>query len=105
MCPACITTVALRGGVGFGAFAAAKFALRGLVQSLAREFGPRGIHVAHVVIDGLIWSQQTRERFDNVSQSSCLDPDAVADAFQNLIAQNGCAWTHELDLRPAQEKF
>ncbi len=95
-------TGALRGGAGFAAFASAKFALRGLAQSLAREFGPRGIHVAHVVIDGLIWSGRARH---GVSQDKCLMPEAIADCYLQLIGQDRSAWTHELDLRPDVEKF
>ena len=97
-------TASIRGGVGFGAFAPAKFALRGLAQSLAREFGPRGIHVAHVLIDGLIWCPQTRERFDP-PRKSCIEPDAIANAYWNLISQDRSARTHELDLRTESEKF
>ncbi|MDA8364610.1 MAG: SDR family NAD(P)-dependent oxidoreductase [Gammaproteobacteria bacterium] len=95
-------TGALRGGAGFAAFASAKFALRGLAQSLAREFGPRGIHVAHVVIDGLIWSGQIRRGF---TRDQCLLPEAIADCYMQLIAQDRSAWTQELDLRPDVEKF
>ncbi len=95
-------TGALRGGAGFAAFASAKFALRGLTQSLAREFGPRGIHVAHVVIDGLIWSGSVRR---GVPEEQCLMPAAIADCYLQLIGQDRSAWTQELDLRPDVEKF
>lgn len=97
-------TAALRGGSKFAAFASAKFALRGLAQSLAREFGPQGIHVAHVVIDGIIWTERTRQ-FPGVTEDTCLQPDAIAQTYLQLIQQDPSAWTQELDLRPSVEKF
>ncbi|MBI1207360.1 MAG: SDR family NAD(P)-dependent oxidoreductase [Azospirillum sp.] len=97
-------TASRRGGAKFSAFASAKFALRGLAQALAREYGPRGVHVAHVVIDGLIWEPQTRQRF-SPSQAGCLAPDAIAAAYLGIIEQPVSAWTHELDLRPFSERF
>lgn len=96
-------TAALRGGSGFAAFASAKFALRGLAQSLAREFGPKGIHVAHVNIDGLIWGRSA-QRFA-AARETCLEPDAIAELYANIAAQPRSAWTHELDVRPFSEKF
>lgn len=98
-------TAGLRGGSGFSAFAAAKFALRGLSQSLAREYGPKGVHVVHPILDGLIWSPQTRDRFDGVTQDRCLDPYDVAETYLQLIRQPTSAWTQEIDLRPAVERF
>jgi NAD(P)-dependent dehydrogenase (short-subunit alcohol dehydrogenase family) len=97
-------TASLRGGARFAAFASSKFALRGLAQSLAREFGPQGMHVAHVIIDGLIWGPVTRDQ-RKAEKARCLDPDAVAETIASLIAQPRQAWTHEIDLRPATEKF
>ena len=97
-------TAAVRGGAKFSAFASAKFALRGLAQSLAREYGPRGIHVVHTILDGLIWEPQTRERFAP-EQGSCLDAQALANAYLHVIRQPPSAWTHELDLRPFSENF
>ncbi len=97
-------TAALRGGAKFAAFASAKFALRGLAQALAREHGADGIHVAHVVVDGLIWSEQTVERF-NPAREACLEPDAIAESYLQLIQQDRSAWSQELDLRPFSEKF
>ena len=85
------------------ASAMGKFALRGLAQSAARELGPRGIHVAHVLVDGGIRSAARPERADR--PDSMLDPDAIADAFLHLISQPRSAWTHELDLRPWAERF
>lgn len=97
-------TAGRRGGANFAAFASAKFALRGLAQSLAREFGPRGVHVAHVVLDGLIDGAQTEQRF-GPSNSTRMDPDAVARAYVELVTQHSSAWTHELDMRPYSERF
>lgn len=97
-------TASVRGGARFAAFASAKFALRALAQSLAREFGPHGIHVAHVLLDGLIWSERTRQR-SNPAQEKCMAPDAIAQQYLNLIAQDRSTWTHELDLRPFGESF
>ncbi len=97
-------TASVRGGARFAAFASSKFALRGLAQSLAREYGPQGIHVAHVIIDGLIWGPAARERHQ-AQEANCLDPDAIAETVMSLIEQPSRAWTHEIDLRPATEKF
>jgi NAD(P)-dependent dehydrogenase (short-subunit alcohol dehydrogenase family) len=97
-------TAGIRGGAQFAAFASAKFALRGLAQSLAREFGPSGIHVAHVILDGLIDEPQTDQRF-GTSPSTRMDPDAVASIYLELASQPPSAWTHEMDLRPFSERF
>ncbi len=97
-------TASRRGSSKFASLAASKFALRGLAQSLAREFGPQGVHVAHVVLDGVIWCDWTQERFAVVEDRS-LDADAIAEAYVQLHAQRRRAWTHELDLRPAGESF
>ena len=97
-------TAGLRGGANFSAFASAKFALRGLAQALAREFGPKGVHVAHVVIDGLIEAPQTDLRF-GPAPTGRMDSKSVAQAYLGLAAQNPSAWTQEMDLRPFAEKF
>ena len=97
-------TAGLRGGASFAAFASAKFALRGLAQSLSREFGPQGVHVAHLVLDGLIDGAQTDRRF-GAAQSARMDPDEVARAYLGLALQHPSAWTQELDLRPFSERF
>ena len=97
-------TAAVKGGPRFTSLASAKFALRGLAQSLARELAPRGVHVVHVVIDGLVWSPQTRERF-YTEREKCLEPDAIARTYLDLVSQHPSAWTHEIDLRPLTEKF
>jgi NAD(P)-dependent dehydrogenase (short-subunit alcohol dehydrogenase family) len=84
-------------------FAMGKFALRGLSQSFARELGPKGIHVAHVVIDGAIRGPHNADQVH--SSDSVLDPDAIAEAYLHVISQPRSAWTHELDLRPWVERF
>ena len=102
-------TASLRGGAAFSAFAGAKHALRALAQSMARELGPQGIHVAHVVIDGAIDTAFIRENFPEryslKERDGILDPDAIADNYWLLHRQHRSAWTHELDLRPWIEKF
>jgi NAD(P)-dependent dehydrogenase (short-subunit alcohol dehydrogenase family) len=102
-------TASVRGSAGFAAFAGAKAALRALAQSMARELGPRGIHVAHTVIDGGIDTEFIRENFPQryalKEQDGILDPEHIADAYWMLHRQPRDAWTHELDLRPWMEKF
>ena len=97
-------TASIRAGGNFAAFASAKFALRGLAQSLAREFDPQGIHVAHVIIDGLIWGQPAKH-LHKAQEGDCLKPEAIAEVYLNIIEQDSSAWTHELDLRPHSESF
>jgi NAD(P)-dependent dehydrogenase (short-subunit alcohol dehydrogenase family) len=102
-------TASLRGGAGFAAFAGAKHALRALAQSMARELGPQGIHVAHVVIDGAIDTPFIRESFPEryalKDKDGILDPEAIAENYWRLHVQPRSAWTHELDLRPWIERF
>jgi NAD(P)-dependent dehydrogenase (short-subunit alcohol dehydrogenase family) len=102
-------TASLRGAANFSAFAGAKHALRALAQSMARELGPRGIHVAHSIIDGAIDTAFIRntfpERYALKDQDGILNPDHIADAYFMLHSQPRDAWTHELDLRPYMEKF
>ena len=98
-------TASLRGSANFAALATGKFGLRALAQSMAREFGPQGIHVAHVVIDGQIDTPQLRESQPDREESTTLSPDAIADIYWELHTQDPRAWTLELDLRPAVEKF
>jgi len=102
-------TASLRGGKGFAAFAGAKHALRALAQSMARELGPEGIHVAHVVIDGAIDTAFIRETFPEryklKDQAGILDPEAIAENYWRLHCQPRSAWTHELDLRPWMEPW
>jgi NAD(P)-dependent dehydrogenase (short-subunit alcohol dehydrogenase family) len=102
-------TASLRGSAGFSAFAGAKHALRALAQSMARELGPKGIHVAHVVIDGAIdtafIAENFPERYALKAEDGIVDPEAIAEAYCNLHRQSRSAWTHELDLRPWMEKW
>ena len=98
-------TAALRGGARFSALAVGKFGLRALAQSMAREFGPRGIHVAHVVVDGQIDTPRVREMSPDREDHTMLSPDAIAETYWQLHSQDRTAWTLELDLRPAVESF
>lgn len=102
-------TASLRGGVGFSAFAGAKFALRALAQSMARELGPQGIHVAHPIIDGAIDTAFIRdtfpERYALKDQDGILNPEHIAEQYWQLHCQPRDSWTHELDLRPWMETF
>ncbi len=102
-------TASLRGSAGFAAFAGAKHALRALAQSMARELGPQGIHVAHVVIDGAIdtafIAQNFPERHALKARDGILNPDHIAENYWQLHHQARSAWTHELDLRPWMEHW
>lgn len=102
-------TAALRGSANFAAFAGAKHALRALAQSMARELGPKNIHVAHVVIDGAIDTEFIRENFPDryalKDSDGILDPAHIADNYWHLHTQPRDAWTHELDLRPWSERW
>ena len=101
-------TASMRGGSGFSAFAAAKFGLRALSQSMARELGPQGIHVAHVIIDGIVDTQsfQKAESYTKKkAEDRILNPADIAETYWHLHAQRRSAWTQELDLRPWTEKF
>jgi len=98
-------TAALRGSARFAALATGKFGLRALAQSMAREFGPQGIHVAHVVIDGQINTPRLRETQPDREESTTLSPESIAETYWQLHAQDPTAWTLELDLRPAPEIF
>ena len=98
-------TASLRGSASFSALAVGKFGLRALAQSMARELGPQGIHVAHVVIDGQINTQRIREISPNREEQTMLSPSAIAEAYWQLHTQDPTAWTLELDLRPSVEQF
>src|SRR5438093_558814 len=86
-------------------FAMGKFALRGLAQSLAREFGPKNIHVAHFVIDGGIRRPNGDPRAGARGEDGMLDPDAIAESYMAVYRQHRSAWSFEVDLRPWVEKF
>jgi hypothetical protein len=107
-------TAGLRGGVGYAAFASAKFGLRAVAQSAARELGPQGIHVAHLVIDSGVDTAWVRERIREREGDAALDalppdrlmrPAAVAEAYWALHQQPRDAWTFELEIRPYAEKW
>jgi len=97
-------TASVKASAEFSAFGAAKFALRGLAQSLARELGPQGIHVAHLIIDGVMWGERAQDNF-KMQRGHCLEPESVARTCLHLIEQDRSAWTHELDIRPDVETF
>lgn len=102
-------TASLRGRAGYAAFSGAKHGLRALAQSMAKELGPKGIHVAHPVIDGAIDTAFIRETFPEryalKDQDGILNPEHIADAYWMLHCQPRDAWTHELDLRPWIENW
>ncbi|MGE8653424.1 SDR family oxidoreductase [Acinetobacter sp. YH12227] len=102
-------TAGVRGAAGFAAFAGAKHALRALAQSMARELGPRNIHVAHVVVDGAIDTDFIKETFPDLyakkEQDGILNPVHIAENYWHLSQQPRDAWTHELDLRPWMEHW
>lgn len=100
-------TAALRGGARFAAFASAKFGLRALAQSMARELGPEGIHVAHIVVDGIIDGPRTRSftAGQTIEPDTILNPDHIAQTYWSVYKQPRSAWTFELDLRPYSEKW
>jgi NAD(P)-dependent dehydrogenase (short-subunit alcohol dehydrogenase family) len=99
----------LRGRAGFAQFAAAKAGLRMVAQSMAREFGPQGIHVAHVIIDGGINGERLRtnapQRVAAAGEDGLLDIEPIAETYWQLHRQPRSAWTHEVDLRPFKESF
>lgn len=99
----------LRGKAGFAQFAAAKAGLRMISQSMAREFGPQGLHVAHVVIDGGVNGERLRsarpEALQQRGEDGLLDVDAIAETYWQLHGQHRTAWTQEIDLRPYKESF
>jgi NAD(P)-dependent dehydrogenase (short-subunit alcohol dehydrogenase family) len=103
-------TASVRGGPGYAAFAGAKHALRALAQSMARELGPEGIHVAHVVVDGAIDTDGHQQRLGDTYEAkkaadAILNPESIAENYWMLHKQPRDAWTHELDLRPWSETW
>jgi NAD(P)-dependent dehydrogenase (short-subunit alcohol dehydrogenase family) len=97
-------TASIRGGNKFSAFSSAKFALRGLVQSLARQYQNSGLHIAHILIDGIIDTAKSR-KLHSLSVENMLNPADIAECYWQLTQQPKSAWTHELDLRPYLEQF
>lgn len=98
-------SASLRGKQGFAAFSSAKSGLRMVAQSMARELGPQGIHVAHVVVDGAIEGKWIRERFPSLSQEQKLNPAHIAEQYWHLHSQPRDCWTFELDVRPHVERW
>lgn len=102
-------SASLRGKPNFAHFASAKGALRNLAQALAREYGPKGVHVAHVIIDGAVNGDRIAKGFagylEKLGQDGALEPAAIADAFWIVHNQHRSAWTHELDVRPFKEAW
>lgn len=102
-------SASLRGRPNFAQFSVAKAGLRMLAQSLAREYGPKGVHVAHFIIDGVIDGDIVRQNFgayiDRLGEDGTLKPEAVADTYLATHQQVRSAWTHELDLRPFKENW
>ena len=102
-------TASLKGSANFAAFAAAKFALRATAQSMARELGPKGIHVAHLIIDGIIDVPRSRammgEYLESLGADGALNPAHIAEAYWAVHSQPRDAWTFEMDLRPFKESW
>jgi len=98
-------TASTKGGASFAAFASAKFAQRGLAQSLARHLGPEGVHVSYVIVDGVIDIPRTRKMMPDKPDEFFLDPDRIAESVHHLTRQHPSAWTFELDLRPFAERW
>ena len=107
-------TASLRGGVGYAAFASAKFGLRAVAQSMARELGPKNIHVAHLIIDAGVDTAFVRDRIKaaqgeeaaaNIPPDRLMNPSSIADTYWMLHTQTRDAWTHELDIRPYGEQW
>src|SRR5437763_13706686 len=98
-------TSSVRGRGGAVAFSSAKFAVRGLAQSLAVELWPKGIHVTHIIIDGVIDTPEVRNSYRPSTKEPLLKPQAIADAYWNLVQQDRSAWSLEIDLRPNKEAF
>jgi NAD(P)-dependent dehydrogenase (short-subunit alcohol dehydrogenase family) len=102
-------TASLRGSAGFAGFSGGKFALRSLAQAMARELGPKGIHVVHSIIDGAIDTDFIRTNFPDryalKDEDGIVDPEAIAAEYVRLHQQPRSAWTHELDLRPWIERW
>ncbi|MEE2755439.1 MAG: SDR family NAD(P)-dependent oxidoreductase [Myxococcota bacterium] len=98
-------TASLRGGANFTAFASAKSAQRSLAQSMARDLGPKGIHVGYFIIDGIIDLERTRDFFQDKPDDFFMQADAIADSVWAVTQQDRSAWTFELDLRPYSERW
>lgn len=102
-------SASMRGRPNFSHFASSKAGLRNLAQALGREYGPQGVHVAHIVIDGVVNGDIVQGRFggyiDSLGEDGALEPDAIAETFWSVHTQHRSAWTHEIDLRPYKETW
>jgi NAD(P)-dependent dehydrogenase (short-subunit alcohol dehydrogenase family) len=102
-------SASMRGRPNFAHFGAAKAALRNLAQALAKDYGPKGVHVGHVVVDGVINGEMVRTHFkeylDHLGEDGAMEPDAIADAFWFLHTQPRNTWTFEVDVRPFKETW
>lgn len=98
-------TAGVKAGPKSAAFGPAKFAMRGLAQSLARDLGPKGIHVAWINVDGIIDIPRVRERMPSLKDEDLLKPEAIAETYWHLAHQDRSSWTMELEVRPFKEKF
>ena len=102
-------TASIRGGATFASFASAKHALRALAESMARELGPKGIHVGHIIVDGMIDSLAVREKFpaevQALPEGGLLKPDHIAEVYWTMYSQPKDAWTFEMDVRPSVEQW
>ena len=102
-------SASMRGRPGFAHFSAAKAGLRNMAQALAKEYGPKGVHVGHVVVDGVINGEMVQNRFgdylDSLGEDGALSPDAIADAYWFMHTQPRNTWTFELDVRPFKENW
>jgi NADP-dependent 3-hydroxy acid dehydrogenase YdfG len=98
-------TAGVKAGPRSAAFGPGKFAMRGLAQSLSRDLGPRGIHVAWINVDGAIDIPRVRARFPQMKEENMLKPEAIAETYWHLAHQDRSAWTMELEVRPFTEKF
>ena len=102
-------TASIRGGANFASFAGAKHALRALAESMARELGPRGIHIGHIIVDGMISSEAVRTKFPEqvaaLPTGGMLDPDHIAEAYWSMYSQPSDAWSFEMDIRPSVEHW
>lgn len=97
-------TASIRGGAKFAAFASAKFALRGLAQSLAREYQSSGVHVVHTILDGILDTDKSRARH-SLDPAKMMRPSDLAEAYWQLAQQPKSVWSHEVDFRPNTENF
>lgn len=102
-------SASMRGRPGFAHFGSAKAGLRNLAQALAKDYGPKGVHIGHVVVDGAINGERIRERFasylDHLGDDGSLDPDAIAEAYWFMYSQPKSVWTFEVDVRPYKETW